>query len=88
MPKSIHKPEAPLLGELLREMREKTVLNQTELGARFGRSQSYISGVELGKKVPDVLELRDHCAALKQDFVRFVSQLEKRIASRIVRKNL
>ncbi|MDR6990968.1 helix-turn-helix transcriptional regulator [Luteimonas sp. 3794] len=78
-PKSIHKPEYQVLLELLREMRVKADLTQTELSAALDRPQSYVSDVERGVRRLDLLQLREYCSACKRDLTGFVRRFEKEL---------
>ncbi len=78
--KSIYKAEYQPLLELLREIRIKAELNQTELSALLGRPQSYVSDVERGIRRMDLLQLREYCLACGQELVSFVRRFEKAIA--------
>ena len=80
-PKSIHKPEYQTLLELLREMRVKAGLTQTELSSLLDRPQSYVSDVERGVRRLDLLQLREYCAACSVDLVSFVKRYEKQIVT-------
>ncbi len=77
--KSIYKAEYRALLELLREIRGKAGLTQTELSALLKRPQSYVSDVERGVRRMDLLQLRDYCSACDQDLVGFVRCFEKRL---------
>lgn len=80
-PKSIHKPEYQVLLEMLREMRVKADLTQTELSVALDRPQSYVSDVERGVRRLDLLQLREYCAACTRDLTGFVRRFEKDIGS-------
>lgn len=78
--KSIHRPEYQELLALLREIREKSGLQQADLAAALGRPQSYVSNVERGSRRMDLLQLREYCIACGQDLVPFVKKFEKAVA--------
>lgn len=80
-PKSIHKPEYKTLLELLRGMRIKAGLTQTELSSLLDRPQSYVSDVERGVRRLDLLQLREYCTACSVDLVSFVKRYEKQIVT-------
>lgn len=80
MPKSIHRPEYAILRDLVREIRIGANLTQTELSAKLGRSQSFLSDVERGTRRLDILELRDLCALVGIPFLEAITELERRIA--------
>jgi transcriptional regulator with XRE-family HTH domain len=80
MPKTIHRPEYRVLLALLRQRRQTAGITQVECSAALGRSQSYVSDVERGVRRLDVVQLRDLCQVLGQDFVAFVRDFEKAIS--------
>jgi transcriptional regulator with XRE-family HTH domain len=53
-----------VLGERLRELREKRGLSQADFGKRTGLGHSYISGIENGQIVPDLDILEKMTTAL------------------------
>jgi len=77
MSKTIHRQEYRALLALLRERRHKAGLTQVQCSLALGRSQSYVSDIERGVRRLDVVQLRDICHAMKQDFVAFVRDFEK-----------
>ena len=79
MAKSLYRTENLELAALLRELREQTGLVQTAFGERLGRTQTYVSNVELGIRRLDVVELRDYCAALNISLRDLVDRWEARI---------
>lgn len=56
MPKTIFGGAHTHLVEVLIAMRQATGLNQTDIGKRVGKSQSFISLIESGQRRVDVLE--------------------------------
>jgi transcriptional regulator with XRE-family HTH domain len=81
MEKSIFSPEYRVVTALLSELREKTRITQVDLAHKLGVTQSYISKVERGERLLDVIQLREFCKALDTDLTTFVKKLEKRLAS-------
>lgn len=79
MPKSIHRQEAQVLIELLRELRSEAGLTQTELSTRLGRVQSFISDVERGQRRLDLVQLRDIVVVLGSTLPGFVQEFERRV---------
>jgi transcriptional regulator with XRE-family HTH domain len=55
--------------------RAKSGLTQVEVSSRLGKSQSFISKVELGERRIDVVELLDILACLEADPMRFFKSL-------------
>lgn len=87
MSKSIHRPETQLLIGLLRDLRLKADLTQTQLSMRLGRRQSFISDVERGQRRLDLVQLRDFCAAVGTTLPKLVTAYERRISA-ISKSNL
>lgn len=77
LPKTIHSHEHSVLVELLRQERNRAGLRQTELAARLGRPQSFVSKYENGERRVDLVELRQICEALGLRLVEFVRRYEK-----------
>ena len=80
MPKSIYRPEYTVLRELIREVRTARGITQNVLSEQLGHNQSFLSDIERGTRRIDVLELRDLCQQTGTDLLRFVAELERRIA--------
>jgi hypothetical protein len=66
--------------DVLRETREGASLTQVQLAERLGRSQSFVSKVEVGEARLDVIQLRTICQALGTTLPAFVARLEVRLA--------
>lgn len=81
MRKSLHRQENLILIELLRELRMRENLRQTELADRLGVNQNFVSNVEQGIRRLDVVELRDYASALGSDFSTVTSLWEARLKS-------
>jgi transcriptional regulator with XRE-family HTH domain len=73
--KSIHRPENQLIVEVLRALRERTGLNQTQFAEVLGRTQSYVSSAERGAKM-DTLQIRDWCHACGTDLIGWATEVE------------
>lgn len=86
MPKSIHREEYDRVRALLRDGRLRRGLRQTDLAAKLGKLQSFVSDVERGTRRIDVIELRDWCRALNTDLVGFCEALERQLPPATVRK--
>jgi transcriptional regulator with XRE-family HTH domain len=82
MPKTLHRREAQVLVELLRECRVAAGLKQTDLSERLGRAQSFISDVERGQRRLDLVQLRDIVGVLGQTLPGFVDEFERRVTRR------
>jgi HTH-type transcriptional regulator/antitoxin HipB len=57
MPRLIDEAEYKRLASLLAEVRDEVGLTQTELGARLGKRQKFVSVIETGVRRIDFLEL-------------------------------
>ena len=79
MPKSIHRQEYDLLRAGLRDARSSAGITQVDLSIALGRSQSFVSDIERGVRRLDLIEARDICRLLNQDFIEFVKRLESQI---------
>jgi transcriptional regulator with XRE-family HTH domain len=65
------------IGLNLQNLRREKGLSQEELAFRSGIHQTYLSGVERGKRNPTVLVLQKIAAALDSDIERLVAQRNK-----------
>ena len=70
--------------KVLREARESAGVTQTELAARLGESQSFVSKCERGERRLDVIDLIRFCDALAIDPTVFLSSVI--LALRTVKK--
>jgi len=80
-PKSLYRPENQLVLGVLRALRERTGLNQTDFAAKLGRSQTYVSAAERGSRL-DTLQIRDWCLACGTDLVGWAMEIEKALGAR------
>ena len=80
MPRTTHTPEYKVLRVLLRELRDRQGIMQSDLAERLDVPQSYVSKSENGERRLDVLEVRTWCIALGVPFVDFSKELNKRLA--------
>ena len=69
-----------LLARLLRELRTRVELTQTDVAVALGKPQSYVSKYESGERRLDLVELSDLCSVLGISLTDLVSQFEKRRA--------
>jgi transcriptional regulator with XRE-family HTH domain len=77
-----HAAEYRVLVKMLRDLRVAAEITQSDLAARFGRPQSYISKIERGERIIDPVELRWICRELDVDAKEVMQTWEKRIGSR------
>jgi transcriptional regulator with XRE-family HTH domain len=80
MDKSIYTREYTILRELLRQTRRRAKLTQTEVAARIGQTQSFVTKCERGERRLDVIQLRTICLALGTTLTAFTRKLERRLA--------
>ena len=79
MPKFFRSAEHKAVQDILREMRLAAGLNQSDLAAMLGQSQSYVSKYENGDRVLDFLEVRHLCKVLGKSLSAFAEEIEVRI---------
>ncbi|WP_158755344.1 helix-turn-helix transcriptional regulator [Dyella sp. S184] len=79
--KSLYRPENQIVLGVLRALRERTGLNQTEFALRLGRSQTYVSAAERGSRL-DPLQIRDWCHACGTDLIGWATEIEKALGGR------
>lgn len=65
------------IGLNLQNLRREKDLSQEELAFRSGIHQTYLSGVERGKRNPTALVLQKIAVALESDIERLVAQRNK-----------
>lgn len=79
MHKSLYSRPNDVFLALLRDVRLRRRLRQSDLAVRLGRSQAIISRVESGERRLDITELVAWLAALDTDIVTFAKQLHARL---------
>ncbi|HMF56337.1 MAG TPA: helix-turn-helix transcriptional regulator [Pyrinomonadaceae bacterium] len=77
MKKKVYLAQRDRMVTLLRGMRVEAGMTQTELAARIGKDQAYVSRYESGQRRLDVLEVREVCQAIGITLEDFVKRLEK-----------
>jgi transcriptional regulator with XRE-family HTH domain len=82
MEKSIHSGQYAIFLRVFRETRQRAGLNQVELAAMLGRTQSFISKCERGERRIDVVELRSFCKAFGVSLRQFVAKFERAVERR------
>ncbi|HVX91062.1 MAG TPA: helix-turn-helix transcriptional regulator [Candidatus Paceibacterota bacterium] len=75
MQKTIHSDEHLALRELLVAKRRESNLTQTALAEKLRMPQSFVSKVERGERLLDVIEFARYIAALGNDPVQVFSEL-------------
>ena len=63
MRKTIYSQQSRIVGEWIKEMRERAGLAQRELCRKLGREHSFISKCELGERRIDIVEFYRICVA-------------------------
>ena len=71
-----------MLGDILREAREKAGLTQEQLAFRAGLDRTYVSQLENDKKSPTVQTLFRLCEAMKASPAGIIAHLERRLRRR------
>ncbi|HHA2747683.1 TPA: helix-turn-helix domain-containing protein [Stenotrophomonas maltophilia] len=81
MTKTIHRKEYSALIEVVRDARLAAGLTQAQVSKKLGRSQSFISDVETGKRRLDIVELRDIAKLSGLSLGALVADFERRLRS-------
>lgn len=79
MEKTIFSREYREVIALIRELRESSGLTQVDLAAELGVTQSFVSKMERGERVLDIIQLRTICHILGTTLPVFVKSLEKHL---------
>ena len=79
MKKSIHSRENAEVIRLLKQTREDCGLTQVQLANALDITQSFLSKIERGERVVDIVQLRAICLCLGTTLPKFVKQLEQRL---------
>ena len=77
MARSIDSPRHPAIAALLIAERNKAGLRQVDLAKKLKRGQDYISYVETGRKVVDVVEFLEWAEAIGFDPAKAIRELYK-----------
>lgn len=77
MPKTIYRHEHRILALLLRQLRQKKGLTQSEFARMLSRPQNRLSDFERGGRRIDVIEFIDYCRALELDPTKVLANLLK-----------
>jgi transcriptional regulator with XRE-family HTH domain len=75
--RTLDSPRHEALRAFLVERRDKAGLRQTDLAKRLRRSQSYVSYVETGQKLVDVVEMMEWADAIGFDVGEIIKRLAK-----------
>jgi ribosome-binding protein aMBF1 (putative translation factor) len=80
VPKSIFSERQEVLQELLRRVRVDAGFTQTELAEKLQRPQSFVSKIESGERLLDILELKEICDVVGITLQEFVTRFERDIS--------
>jgi len=80
MEKSIFSASYAVFLRELKQARRRSGLTQTELAAKLGETQSFVSKCERGERRLDVIELRYFTEAIGISVVDFVSRLDQALS--------
>lgn len=68
MATGIHDPRYEAIVSVLRDVRVRSGLSQSEVGRMLGKRQQYVSKYESGERRLDIVEFVDVALALKADW--------------------
>jgi len=74
--KSIDKGEYAIAWTLLRSLRMQAKLSQKGLGDALGRTQTFVSDAEIGRRRLDILQIYEWCKACKTTLSAYTQMLE------------
>ena len=74
--KSIYSRDYRLFLQLLKTTRRDAGLNQEQIAARLGKTQTFVSKCERGERRVDIVEVRAFCKAIGTSFPLFISEFE------------
>ena len=80
MARTFGSPRHDLLRSFLVEQRKKAGLRQIDLATRLGRGQDYVSTVETGQKLVEVVELMEWADAIgfdPHDAIKTLAKIRK-----------
>lgn len=77
MRKSVYSKEFKAVLSVLVKARQEAGLSQSELGAKIGKPQNFISYVERGERRLDLLDFIAYARALGRDPGDLISEVEK-----------
>ncbi len=77
--KSIYSRENSEVIQLLKKIREDAGVTQIQLAESLGVTQSYVSKIERGERMVDVVQLRTICIRLGTSLPKFANLLERQL---------
>lgn len=81
MPKTLYRPEAEILRQMLLGARHEAGLTQADVADAWGVPQERISAIERGVRRLDLVELQDLCTLLGVDLLAFVEEYRNAAAA-------
>jgi transcriptional regulator with XRE-family HTH domain len=78
--KSIFTLRQEALQNLLKAIRIEANLTQAELAEKLDRPQSFVSKIESGERILDILETKEVCDALGMSLADFSRRLEQELS--------
>lgn len=78
MKRSPHKYERKVLAKLLRQIRRKKNLTQTELAKKLNKPQPFVSKYENCERLLDLIELIDICENLDISIFNLIKKFQKK----------
>jgi len=78
--KSLYREETPVFVGVLRALRERTGLNQTDFAVKLGRSQTYVSSAERSAVRLDGLQLMDWVRACGSNLREWADLIENQLS--------
>lgn len=81
MDKSSFSGEYKVFLDLLKELRVKAGVTQTNLADALCENQSFVSKCERGERRLDIIELRRFCSAIGISLTEFSEQLEEHLSN-------
>ena len=78
---SIKARRRKVLLALLRQVRHEAGLRQTDVAAKLGKPQSFVSNYESGERRLDLLELQRLCEVLGVGLVDFVRRFAREVSA-------
>lgn len=76
---TIHQSDYKKLIEALKSLRKSKGITQISLAKRIKRDQTYVSKYESHDRRLDIIEVRNICRALGEDFSKFIEKFEHAI---------
>ena len=74
--KSIDKGEYAIAWTLLRSLRIQAKLSQQDMGDLLGRTQTFVSDAEIGRRRLDILQIYEWCKACRTTLSAYTQMLE------------